>query len=169
MEVKTMLSLEQILIGGAGLSLAIGVLILASLMTNPRIWLNDYPESIRRLAAPLTPAEKRQQRLFMVPFLLAFLAVPLLSTVAFLRISGDAPFLSAYAHAFLVLNIANLFDAVIIDWLFLYVMKPRFAIIPEARGRLDTMGIGWQARNYLKGIVFCAVLALPITLVATLL
>jgi hypothetical protein len=163
-----MLSVEQILLGGAVLSLALGALILASLRINPRIWLNDYPEPIRRLAAPLTPAEKRQQRVFIVPFLLAYLAVPLLSTVAFIRAAGGAPFLAAYAHAFLVLNIANLFDAVVIDWLFLAQMKPRFAIIPEAWGRFDTMGAGWQIRNYLKGIVFCAVFSVPVALVATL-
>ena len=125
--------------------------------------------TIKALAAPLSPAEKRQQRIFIVPFLLAFLLVPLLSTVAFLHAGGDAPFLTAYGHAFLVLNIANLFDAVVIDWLFLYVMKPRFAIIPEAWGRLDTMNIGWQVRNYFKGIIFCAVFAVPVALVATLL
>ena len=164
-----MLSLEQILIGGAGLSLAIGVVILASLITNPRMWLNDYPESVQKLAAPLSPAEKRQRIFFMVPYLLAFLGVSLLSTVAFLSASADATFLTAYGHAFLVLNIANLFDAVVIDWLFLYVMKPRFAIIPEAWGRLDTMNISWEVRNYFKVIIFCAVLAVPVALVATLL
>ncbi|MCC6612763.1 MAG: hypothetical protein IT320_04745 [Anaerolineae bacterium] len=164
-----MLSLEQILIGGAALSLAMGILTLASLSLNPRIWLNDYPEEIKKLAAPLSTAEKRQQIVFLVPILLAYIAVPLLSTVGFLRMTGDTSFLTAYGHAFLVLNIANLFDAVVIDWLFLYVMKPRFAIIPEAWAYFETMNIGWQARNYVKGIVFCAVFALPVALVATLL
>ncbi|MCL4248768.1 MAG: hypothetical protein KJ065_11545 [Anaerolineae bacterium] len=162
-----MLQLSEILLSGALLSLAIGAVILTSLIVNPRIWLNDYPEPIRQVAPPLTSNEKRQQYVFMVPFLLAFLLVPYFSTRAFAQ-AGDVSFLSAYAHAFLVLNIANLFDAVVIDWLFLSLMKPRFAIIPEAWGYFGLMDARWQVRNYLKGVVLCAVLAAPIALAATL-
>ncbi|MCA9904892.1 MAG: hypothetical protein KC547_13640 [Anaerolineae bacterium] len=162
-----MLQLSEILLGGGLLSLAIGAVILTSLIVNPRIWLNDYPEPIRQLAAPLTSNEKRLQYVFMVPFLLAFLLVPYFSTRALVQ-AGGVSFVSAYAHAFLVLNIANLFDAVVIDWLFLSLMKPRFAIIPEAWGHFDLMGGSWQVRNYVKGIALCAVLAAPIALAATL-
>ncbi|HLV36428.1 MAG TPA: hypothetical protein VKY59_14980 [Spirillospora sp.] len=166
-----MLSLERIVIDGILISLAIGVLIMGSLIYNPRLWLNDYPEAIRRQVPPLTPAEKRAQRIVLIPFLLLMLVGPYLS-VAGLRADsgGSLPFVTAYLHVFLLLNIFNLFDAVIIDLAVLTLLKPRFMILPgtAAADYAALHDWGLHLRNYLKGIIFCAVLALPVALVAVL-
>jgi hypothetical protein len=166
-----MLSISRILTDGTLLSLAMGVLIIASLIYNPRIWLQDYPEAVRKLVPPLSDAEKRAQRILMIPFLLLFLVGPYLSTTALRAEQGGVlPFTVAYLNAFLVLNIFNLFDAVVIDLLILTVGKPRFMILPGT----TLADYGWMydwgmhLRNYLKGIAVAAVLALPVALVALL-
>lgn len=166
-----MLSLSHILVDGTLLSLAAGALIIGSLMYNPRIWLQDYPESVRKLVAPLTDAEKRAQKIMMIPFLLLLLVGPYLSTAA-LRAEqgGSLSFATAYLNTALVLNVFNLFDAVVIDLVILTIGKPRFMILPGTT-LADYAGLsdwGMQLRNYLKGIVWTAVLALPIALVALL-
>ncbi len=155
-----MLSLERILIDGGLLVTIITVLILISFVVNPRIWLQDYPEAIRKLAAPLTPAEKRQQRIFMIPFLAAVIVLPFLSTRAVVS-QADAGFGTAFLHAFILLNLFNLFDALVIDWLFLWVVRPKFAFIPEAWAHQDQLfRTRREIGNWLKGVVFCTVTAL---------
>lgn len=160
-----MLSVERMLQDGALLTLVMSALLLISFLVNPRIWLQDYPEALRKLAPPLTTMEKRQRLVFAVPFLLGFLLIPFLAARAYLAWAGEsATFFSLYLHVFVILNLFNLFDAVAIDWLFLGVMHPKFALIPEAWGRMDLLlDVHKGVRDWLKGIVFCTVFALIIT------
>ena len=159
-----MLSVEQVLIDGIILSLVLSVLIFGSLAYNPRLWLQDYPTAMQQRVPPLTNHEKRVQRLFIVPFMLSFLGITYLSTANF------STFLTAYLNAFLVLNIFNLFDAVVIDLLILTFMRPGFVILPGTEDLVDEFNDwGMHLRNYLKGIVVSAVIALPVALAAVLL
>src|SRR5690606_32906363 len=138
--------------------------------------LHSFPtrrssDLIRRQVPPLTPAEKRAQRIVLIPFLLLMLVGPYLS-VAGLRADsgGSLPFVTAYLHVFLLLNIFNLFDAVIIDLAVLTLLKPRFMILPRtaAAAYAAQHHCGLQLRNDLTGVISCAVLALPLAQVAAL-
>jgi hypothetical protein len=166
-----MLSLERILIDSAILSLLIGVIILGSLIYNPRLWLQDYPAEVKTKVPPNTPQEKRQQRLLIIPFLLVMLGGPIYSTYLLrLEYGGTIPFLIAYASTFFVTNILNLFDAVVIDLLILTLMKPRFAVIPGAEN-MEHLNRNWSMhlKNYVKGVVIMSVLSLPLAAVALVL
>jgi hypothetical protein len=165
-----MLSLNRMLVDGTLLSLGLGVLVLGSLYYNPRLWLQDYPAPIRAKVPPIKPTEKRQQRILMIPLLLLMFSIPLYSTYqSRLENGGSISFITAYVNTFVVSNIFNLFDAVVLDLLILTLMKPKFAVIPGAEG-MEYLYRDWNMhlRNYLKGIVVCAVLSLPITLLAML-
>lgn len=163
-----MLSISRVLVDGTLLSLALGAIIIASLVYNPRLWLQDYPENLRRQVPPLSPAEKRARWLVTIPFLLLFLIGTALSTASLRADNGGSlPFAIAYLHIFLVLNLFNLFDAVVIDLLILTFAKPRFMILPGT-ALADYSSLhdwGMHLRNYLKGIVLSAVLALPVALI----
>jgi hypothetical protein len=103
-----------------------------------------------------------------LPFMLLMLGIPFWSTYQ-LRIAngGTLDFLTAYLNTFLVLNIFNLFDAVVIDYLILSVMKPKFAFIPGTEALMQqVIDWRWHVRGYLVGIIFCAVGGLIITAVA---
>ncbi|MBZ0298123.1 MAG: hypothetical protein K8J31_00170 [Anaerolineae bacterium] len=165
-----MLDLTHILIDGSILSVLLGALIIGSLVYNPRLWLQDFPEAIRQRIPPQTPAEKRMQRLMMIPFLLLIVGVPYLSTISLKAGSaGSLPFVAAYLNTFLVLNLFNLFDAVVIDLLVMRLLYPRYLAFPGTEGLEYLLFDGaMHLRNYLKGIVFCAVFGLIITLVALL-
>ncbi len=156
-----MISLERILIDGALFTLGMGALILTSLWVNPRIWLQDYPAALRQLAAPLSAGEKRQQIIFLIPLLLGFFGIPYLSTRA---IAGEGVgFLTLYLHAFVLLNLFNLFDAVVLDWLFLGLLRPKSLLIREALEHPElVMDNHKLVVDYFKGIVFSAVGALII-------
>lgn len=165
-----MLSLNRILLDGTLLSLVLGLLVMGSLYYNPRLWLQDYPAPIQAKVPPQTPTEKRQQRILVIPLLLFMFFIPLYSTYQLrLENGGSLPFITAYVNTFAISNIFNLFDAVVLDLLILTFMKPKFAVIPGAEG-MEYLYRDWNMhlRNYLKGIVVCAVLSLPITLIAML-
>jgi len=160
-----MLSLERILINGLLMSLALGVLIFGSMIYNSRLWLQDYPVELRRQVPPNTKQEKRLQIALLVPFLLIMLGIPFVSGLQLKAMNGGAlPFLMAYLHVFILLNIGNLFDAAVIDYLVLTVMKPRFMVLPgtEALNYSEYMKAVPQVKNYFKGIIFCTILSLPI-------
>jgi hypothetical protein len=161
-----MLSVSRILIDGTVLCLVIGVMIMGSLYINPRLWLQDYPAEIRAKVPPLSAREKRMRYMVAVPFLLLLLGGPVYSTLLLRAEYGGAlPFGIAYLHVFLLLQLFNLFDAVVLDLLILALMQPKFATIPGAEG-MEYLYRDWgmHLKNYLKGIVICSVLSLPLAL-----
>jgi hypothetical protein len=165
-----MISLTNILGYGSILSLTLGVIIMASLYINPRLWLQDYPKEIRAIVPPNTPAEKRGQYFMMIPVLGLFIIVPMLAVWHLESINGGSvSYLTAFATVALILNIFNLFDAVVIDFLILTVMKPRFAFIPGTENMLHYL-FDWrlQVSNFFRGIVISTLLSLPIALVSIL-
>ena len=85
-----MLSVERMLLDGALLTLVMSALLLISFLVNPRIWLQDYPEALRKMVPPLTTMEKRQRLVFAVPFLLGFLLIPFLAARAYLAWAGES-------------------------------------------------------------------------------
>ena len=161
---------QHILVDGLLFSVIIGTLVMVSLWYNPRLWLQDYPQVVKDKVPPITAQEKRLQIFIVVPFLLLMVGAPYLSvTLVKVANGGTITFPFAYLTALGVLQVFNLFDAVVLDYLILVRMKPAFAIIPGTTSEDSfNVGVAFQVRNFLKGIVICAVLALPIAFVASL-
>jgi hypothetical protein len=65
-----MLDIEKILLDGAILSILASFLLVGTLRFNPRLFLQDYPQSIQNLVPAKTPKEKRQSLIVGIPFLL---------------------------------------------------------------------------------------------------
>ena len=160
------LSLPQVVVDGLILSLALSVVILGSLYLNPRLWMHDYPADMRAKVPPLTRREKQVQLVVTVLFLAAGVGALVWAGTRLLAANGgQVTFLTAYVHIFLVLNIFNVFDAVVLDYLLIARLKPKFVMMPGTAG-MEYLFEDWgmHLRNYLKGIVVCAVLALPAAL-----
>ena len=162
--------LERVLIDGTLFSLLIGTLVMASLWYNPRLWLQDYPEVVKAKVPPMTQQEKLQQRFIAIPFLLMMLGVPFVSVLMVKAANGGTlAFPYAYLTAAGILQLFNLFDAVVLDYLILTVMQPDFAIIPGTTCEESlVVSFGFQLRNFLKGVVITALLSLPIAFLASL-
>jgi hypothetical protein len=163
-------SLQNVLVASAVLCLGMSIVVVGSLYINPRLWLQDYPAGIRAKVPPQTAQEKRMQKFVAVPFLLLMFGIPAYATYL-LRMAngGSISFLNAYLNAFFILQIANLFDAVVLDLIVLTFMQPKFATIPGAEG-MEYLYRDWSMhlKNFFKGIIICAVLSLPLAAVALL-
>ncbi|MFL5733946.1 MAG: hypothetical protein ACJ78Q_12190 [Chloroflexia bacterium] len=59
-----------------------------------------------------------------------------------------------HIHAAGLIGLFNLFDAVVLDYLILTRMKPRFAILPGTEGLAGYQDLGLQGRAFLKGNLF---------------
>jgi hypothetical protein len=121
------LSIQHILADGLSLSLLLGGLIFLSLYINPRLWLQDYPASIREKVTPLTPAEKQMRGVFMLLFLAAVFVPLYLSGAGIEARQGDGvSFWAVFTHVFLVFNIFN-------DGVGELILPPSPALPPPAR------------------------------------
>lgn len=163
------LSTTRILTDGLILSVGLSILIFGSLYMNPRLWLQDYPKEIQAKVPPKTLQETRTTWVLLVLFLAMIIGTLVYSVTQLKAETGSISFINAFVHAFLVFNIFNLVDAVIIDLLVLTFINPKFAEIPGAEG-MEYLYRDWnmQFRNYLRGIVVCAVFSLPIAFVMSL-
>lgn len=161
----------QVLTDGLLLSAVVGVIIMISLFVNPRIWRHDYPEAIRVKIPPLNALEKRQRAVFAVLFMGGTVGLTLFFGLQLREQQGGAlSFLTIFVHLYLVFNIFNLFDAVVLDYLFLGLLRPKFALVPEIAGMEHVlMDTRLHITNYLKGIIFGAVFSLPLALLVMVL
>jgi len=116
----------RILRDGAVLSLVASIFLLALLRFNPRMFLQHFPKEIREVAPPRTASERRLSGLLGL-----LIGAPL--GAAFLWRSshlGSRSFPEIFAYAFGVLSVFNVVDLLILDWLIVCRLKPRWANVP---------------------------------------
>jgi hypothetical protein len=121
-----LLDTMRIVRDGALLSVVGSTYLLVLLRFNPRIFLGHYPKEIR----DIVPAKsKKEQRMSILLGLL--IAAPLGSALLWRTATlGSHSFRELFAYAFGVLFIFNLVDLIILDWLIVCWVKPRWVILP---------------------------------------
>lgn len=150
---------------GALLSVAASALLMGALRLNPRLLIKHFPEEMRQAVAPPTPRETRTGRLVGLLLVALLVGGPLVSTLIMAH-GADTSFMDRALHAFLVGMIFNLVDWLVLDELWLGVLRPRWAIPAGAEHVPVRFEHGRHARGFATGTVVFAVLALPIALVA---
>lgn len=167
-----MLDTGKIVFDG-GLFVLIGSLIVLGMMRyNPRLFLNkgDMPPDILAAVPPKTEAEKRQAMILGVPFLIAIVAVPFISTLQFKQqVGSNVPFLYLVLHPFLILLMFNLFDLFILDFVLFCTITPRFMVVSGTEGLAGYKDYGFHIRQHLRSVIFMALGALLIALIVSLL
>jgi len=109
-----------------------GYLLLVMILTSPRVWgYADYPEVIKNKVPPQTRREKLLATVIGLPWFVFVLGFPIFSTYALKSKLGDEiPFLTAFLNVFVLSLLATLGDLIILDWLIVSKITPKFAIIP---------------------------------------
>jgi uncharacterized membrane protein YeaQ/YmgE (transglycosylase-associated protein family) len=166
-----LLSLQQLLVDGLVFSVVLGIIVIGSLIYNQRLWLQDFPAELQALQPPLSPREKRDQRILLVALLGVMIAGLLYSNAQVKAANGGTlSFLTAYLNAFIVFNIFDLFDAIILDLVLVLVFKPSFILLPGSESRMHLYrNWGMHLNNYLKSVVGAAIIALPVAALSMLL
>ncbi|MFX1282930.1 MAG: hypothetical protein ACFFB5_04710 [Promethearchaeota archaeon] len=98
---------------------------------NPRIWgYQDYPEKIKEKVPPQTRRERIIAGLVGIPWLLFLLGYPLISTISLkTEFNGEIPYEIAFLNIFFMVFSFFLIDLVVLDWLIISKITPKFVII----------------------------------------
>lgn len=146
---------------GLILSLILFTMILVIVRINPEIMLRDYPPDVQAKYGPMSH-RSRHQRLFFALLVLAVMFGVIAASLASLLSAADAPlsFLPAFVHFLVMFSVFNLLDWLVLDWLVVVTLQPRFLILPGTEGMASYKDYAFHFRGFLVGI--------PITLVASL-
>jgi hypothetical protein len=121
-------TIQQGLLYGAAIT---GYLLLMMVTVNPRVWgYSDYPERVKRKVRPPTAEEKKLVWLVAAPYFLFMPLYPVYSVLQLKAMTGGAiAFVDALAHLLVLAASAFLGDLVILDWLIISKITPRFVVI----------------------------------------
>jgi hypothetical protein len=167
------------LVFGLLTAMAATVIVIASLMVDPRLGLKDFPPSTKRAlahrqqrvtqpASKLThggdPQAEKLRYAFGIPYLLVILAGLVLSTVRLPQVAGhDLTFGLALFNAFTIFTMVYVADLVVLDLLLGMVIRPEWASAPvsetaPAPGELRFHLTGFF-KNLLGGLLYSVAFA----------
>ena len=109
-----------------------GYLLLMMVSFSPRIWgYSDYSEEIKAKVPSQTRQERRTAVILSLPFFILAFGLPIYSLWALKgQLGGDLPFVTAFTHLLVIFIIGTFGDLVILDWLIVSRITPKFVIIP---------------------------------------
>jgi hypothetical protein len=107
-------------------------LFLVMISTSPRVWgYADYPAAIKSKVPAPTRREKLKALMIGLPWLIFVLGFPLLSAFSLKsQLGHQIPFGTAFFNVFVMIQLAALVDLVLLDWLVISKITPRFVMIP---------------------------------------
>lgn len=163
------LLVSQIVIDGLILSIGLSAIILGGMTLNPRLMAQDYPPEIKTQISPLNAAEKKQQVVMALLFWVFALGLLGYSNAQLVARSGENAFVPLFINTYLVFEIANLFDLVVMDYLIIMILKPRFLFVPGVENLAQYNTFTYHFKGFLKGLMYGAVIGLVVAAVSTFL
>jgi hypothetical protein len=144
-------------------------LFLVMISTSPRVWgYADYPEAITNKVPPQTRREKRLALLVGLPWFVFILGFPLLSAYSLKSGLGrQISFWTALLNVASMVLLATLVDLVVLDWLVISKMTPRFVIIPGSE-KADYRDFSRHYRAHAKAIPLLGLVSLAIAAIVSL-
>jgi hypothetical protein len=143
---------------GVIMSAVLTILIVASLMVNKEVWLQDYPPDVKARWGPISEKAKRQRYLFVIPVFGVMIAAMVYTVTRLEMVLGTQPsFLVVFASIVIVFAIFNLVDAVIIDFLILMVLWPGLGVLPGTAGMAGYKDPRLWTVNLLKGFALAPI------------
>jgi len=146
---------------GVILSGVLFALILGVTRINPEIMLKNYPPDVRAKYGSMSARSKRQR----IP--VAIVVVALLFGIVALSFqgvrknaSGDISFAVAFIHLLVMFSAFNLFDLLLLDWLIVVAIRPKFMILPGTEGLPGYADYGIHFRGFLIGVMITFVASL---------
>jgi hypothetical protein len=139
-----------------------GYLFIMMISTSPRVWgYNDYPQSIKDKVPPQTKSEKKSALLVALPWFLFAFGFPIYSTLILKgKLSNNISAWMAFLNLLVLFLFATIGDLVILDWLIVSKITPRFVVIPGSE-KQDYKDFS----HHLKGHVKSLVVIIPVLLI----
>lgn len=157
-----MINLSQLLAHGLILSIMFSVFVISTLVWKPRLWLQDFPADIQALIPPKTQIEKRQTLWLGAAFVVILFGGLGAAAVDY---GSDHGIFGMFIHVYLVWQIVNLIDLIVIDWGGMHLVDPNNPPFPGTEGAKGYRDYRFHFVGFVKGSLMGVVLAAVITLI----
>lgn len=157
--------LNGLLFGGV-FSVFFTLVLLVIGRVNPEMMLQDYPPDVRAKHGPMSARAKRQ-RLLLFPFFFGgMIAISAWSVVALKQTLGLVTFGDVFLSALVMMLTFNVYDLLVLDWLMMIKLQPKFAILPGTEGLAGYNDFGFHLHGFKIGLVWSVGLALVLAGIA---
>jgi hypothetical protein len=133
---------------------------------NAEMLLSDYPPDIRARFGPMRPETRKKANIASLPLLAILLAVIVVALAQLRQFTGELTFINTLIVATLIFQIWNLIDLLVLDWLILMTLRPRFMILPGTEGLAGYQDYRFHFQKFIKGIALTLVLGFIVTGIA---
>ena len=157
----------EALIFGLVLSLVLTTLTVVSGTIALDMFVEDYPPDIKQKYGPMSPRAARFRPFIAILLFITVLVVPIIGLFALQAEALSVPFLPAFVFSGIVLLVFNVFDLIILDWLFFCTIQPRSMVLPGTEGMAGYRDYRFHFIGFLKGLRFSAVGGLLIAVLWT--
>jgi hypothetical protein len=152
---------------GLVLSAVLTVLTVVSGAIALDMFIDDYPPDIKQKYGPMSPRAARLRPFIAALLFLAVLGIPIVGLFGLQTKFLAVPFLSAVVFASIAILVFNVFDLLILDWLFFCTIQPRSMVLPGTEGMAGYRDYRFHFLGFLKGLRFNAVVGLLIAVLWT--
>lgn len=153
--------LQHSLVYGGLLSLMMSGIIFASFFISPRIWLDSAPADIRQAAGGMSVRDRQAKRVVSLVTMVGVLALISQSIVRLIVLGGGhVSFLDVALSVFLLIQVFNVVDLLLIDWLLIATIRPSFVVFPGTEHLASYRDYGFYFRGFLKGIFGALIVSL---------
>jgi hypothetical protein len=132
--------------------------------------MHDYPKDIQKAATLAEPTEKQNKsaKVFgLVGSLIIFAALILFGLFYFAN--SEVTFLKVFIFIFVIAMTWNVIDLLIMDWLIICIITPRWVVIEGTDGCKGYKDYMYHFKGFLIGCVYTTIMALVIAVVDYLL
>ena len=155
------------LIYGLVLSVALTILTAISGAIALDMFVDDYPPDIKQTYGPMSPRAARLRPFIAALLFITVLVVPIIGLFVLQAKELSVPFLPALVFAGIVVLVFNVFDLIILDWLFFCTIQPRSMVLPGTEGMAGYRDYRFHFIGFLKGLGFNAVVGLLVAVLWT--
>lgn len=125
------------------------------LKVNPRYEMKSYPKEILAVIPAQTKREKRGFLVMALPVML-FVITGIVLCVYRDYAGLDISYAILFGHVFLILQIWNLLDWLVYDWIIFCTLNPGFMVIPGTEGNPGYQNYTYHFIGFLKGLPMTA-------------
>lgn len=155
------------LIYGLVLSVVLTILTVISGSIALDMFVDNYPPDIKQKYGPMSPRAARLLPFVAALLFLTILVVPILGLFALQAEVLSVPFLPAFVFSSITLLVFNIYDLLILDWIFFCTIQPRAMVLPGTEGMAGYRDYRFHFIGFLKGLGFSAVSGLLIAVLWT--
>jgi len=136
------------------------LIILVSVLINPRIWMQDFPEDVKNDIPPKNNRELQQTFITGFIFALFIVGFPIFSLSVYIKdFQIDDSFTTLFLYSFSVMMICNILYWVIFDILIFNLVISHIRTVPGLKKKLKFSGWKRQAFGLLVGILTCGLIS----------